>query len=403
MVRPVSQFAGRLRGGGRAMELHDEARRRLAAGKDVMLLTVGDTDLDTPAGAVEAGVSAILGGRTHYPDRWGERALRAAIAERHASMCGVAQDPAHVLVAAGAQQALFLTLLSIVDPGDEVLVLDPYYAHHASAVRACGAVPVPVPLSMDGGFRLLPGTVGPLVGPRTKAFIFNTPHNPTGRVFDAAETDEVVRACVANDLWVVSDEVYADLRFGKDFVPPASLPGMAARTAAIGSLSKSHAMTGWRVGWAVLPPSLAPHAARVSALASLGVPPFAQDAALVALREGAGHVPAAIGARRATVAHALSGLPGLRASAPESGPFFFLDVRGTGLSGTEFCWGLLDGEGVALVPGEGFGDGGYGHARLSLSVPEARLAEACSRIARHLRSLAASRAHGEGALALTAS
>ncbi len=392
MPRRVSDLARRLEGGPRASELHDEARRRRAAGSEILLLTVGDTDLPAPAAACDAAAAALAAGRANYPDKAGDPALRLALADAHAAATGAACDPSRVLVTAGAQQALFHALLALVGPGDEVLLLDPCYPAHAAAVRACGAVPVPVHLRADDGFRLTGSAVSAALTPRSRAFLLNTPHNPTGRVFDAAETAAAAEACRASDLWLVSDEVYAGMRYGRPFLPPASLPGMAGRTVTVGSLSKSHAMTGWRVGYAVSPPDAAAHVARVSACASLGVPPFVQAAALAALGSGAAHVGKAMAERRGRAATLLSGVPGLRAPAPESGPFLFLDVRGTGLTGTEFCWGLLDATGVAITPGEAFGDGGFGHARMCLAVGGTLLDEACARIAAHAAGLRSRRA-----------
>lgn len=383
MARRVSDLARRLEGGPRATELHDEARRRRASGGDIILLTVGDTDVPAPAAACAAATAAIARGRANYPDKTGDPALRSALAALHAGATGLPCDPSQVLVSAGAQQAAFHALLALVGPGDEVLLLDPCYPAHDVAIRACGAVPVRVPLRAQDGFRLTRAAVRSALTPRTRAFLFNTPHNPTGRVFDPAETAVVADACRDSDLWLLSDEVYSGLRYGKPFLPPASLPGLAARTVTVGSLSKSHAMTGWRVGYAVAPSEVAPHLARISACASLGVAPFVQDAALAALASGAEHVELAMAQRRARAASLLAGVPGLRAPAPESGPFLFLDVRGTGLTGTEFCWGLLDATGVAMTPGEAFGDGGFGHARMCLAVGDVQLDEACHRIAAH--------------------
>ena len=398
MPQPVSELARRLGAGPGAMDIHDEARRRVAAGRDVLVLTVGDTDIETPACASEAGVRAIMAGRTHYPDKQGEAPLRAAIAARHEAVSGVPTDPDQVVVTAGAQQAVFLALLCLVGPGDEVLLPQPSYLWHAAAVRAAGAVPVPVPLCPDDGFALRPGAVDRALSPRTKAFLFNTPHNPSGRVFGAVETEAVAEACVRADLWCVSDEVYGEVRFGAPFHSPSSFPGMAERTVTVGSLSKSHAMTGWRVGHMLAPRPLVPHLGRLASCANLGVSPFVQDAAVAALLDGTGAqeaVRAELMARRDLVVSALDGRAGLRAPSPESGPFVLLDVRGTGLTGAEFCWGLLD-EGVALVPGEGYG--AHGHARLSLSVPCGRLEEACRRILAHAGRLRA----GSRAGALTA-
>lgn len=388
-------FSGRVKGlGGPATEVWEilalaaERRRR---GEDVIVLAIGDPDQPTPAAVVEAAKASLDRGRTHYADVAGQPALRAAIAARHAATTGQVVDPAQVVVLSGAQCALFATLQCLLDPGDEAIVFEPAYVTYPATVAASGATLVPVPLRPENGFHLDPSDLHRALTPRTRAILWNSPNNPTGAVGSRAELEAVAAACVERELWLVSDEVYAGLVYEGEHLGPAALPGMAERTVTVSSLSKSHAMTGWRLGWLVGPPQLAAHAANLALCMLYGSPGFVQDAATTALTTDLPEPAAArerYRRRRDAVVRRLSMLPGLRCHKPAGGMFVMVDVRGTGLSADAFAHGLLAAEGVALLPGDAFGPPAAGHVRLSLTVGEDRLAEACERIGRYAFRLA---------------
>jgi arginine:pyruvate transaminase len=391
-----SPFVERIAGeGSRAWEIHFRAMTRRRAGESVIVLSVGDPDFDTPAPVVAAAKQALDRGRTHYAEIVGELALRKAIAQRHHARTGQAVEPIQVVVMAGAQCALFASTLCVIGAGDEVVAPEPMYVTYEAVAGAAGAHLRTVPLRPERGFHLDPAELEAAIGPRTRAILLNSPNNPTGAVMTRAETEAVASIARAHDLWVLSDEVYASLTFTDDHVPIAGLPGMAERTVTISSLSKSHAMTGWRVGWLVGPADLARHVGNLALCMLYGCPPFIQDAALAALTEADDEVArltATIRSRRDRVHGRLAQVPGLAAHRPEGSMFMMVDVRRTGLSAFDFADRLLAAEAVAVLPGDAFGPNAAGHVRISLGLDEATLDEACTRIARFVGSLGRARA-----------
>ena len=296
------------------------------------------------------------------------------------------------MVFPGAQSALFACVLCLADPGDEIIVCEPRYVTYDGVIEAPGAVRVGVPLAAGQRFRFDPDAIGRAVTPRTRAILLNSPHNPTGAVAARDEMAAVADIARHRDLWVVSDEVYASLTYDADHVAIASLPGMAERTVTVGSVSKSHAMQGWRLGWAVGPRALARHLAHLILSMIYGAPLFTQDAARFALDREFEELDAmrrAYRARRDLLCTRINACPGLACQWPQGGMFALVDVRGTGLSDTDFAWGLLDAEGVSVLPAASFGDVAAGYVRVSLTAPEALLDRACDRIARYVRRVAA--------------
>jgi arginine:pyruvate transaminase len=381
--------------GGAAWDTHDRAVERADRGEEIFLLSIGDPDFDTPAPIREAAVRALATGRTHYAPGAGEPKLRAAIAAAAAPSFGGPVDPERVTVFPGAQAALFAAAQCLLEPGDEVITSDPAYVTYEGVIGAAGATMRSVPLRPERRFHLDPDELGSAITPSTRALLLNFPHNPTGAVLTQAEAAGVAELCHRHDLILISDEVYASLCHAGGSSAPASLPGMADRTVVISSLSKSHAMTGWRCGWSIAPPGLAAHLERLTRCMFFGVAQFVQDAAVAAL-ESAGSDAAALRAeyiRRAqVVVGGLAGAPGLLARPPEAGMYVFADIRGTGLSGWQFAEGLLAETGVAVTPGEGFGPSGAGHVRITLGTGVERLAAACARIAAYCHAVAGDRA-----------
>ena len=375
-------------------EIHYQARRRLDAGEDVILLGVGDPDFETPSAIVDAAERSMRGGRTGYAATEGELPLREAIARHHERLTTQRVDAEQVVVFTGAQNALFASVLCLVDPGDEIIVCEPRYVTYDGVVETPGAVRVGVPLAAAEGFRFDPDAIGRALTPRTRAILLNTPHNPTGRVASREELDAIAAIAKRNDLWVISDEVYASLTYDVEHVAIASLPGMAERTVTVNSLSKSHAMQGWRIGWAAGPRPLARHLTNLILGMVFGVAQFTQDAGLFALTrefEELESMRRAYRARRALVCERINACPGLACAWPQGGMFVMVDVRGTGLDDSEFAWGLLEAEGVSVLPTATFGENAAGHVRVSLTVPDSDLARACERIERYVHGLASPR------------
>ncbi|HYQ53776.1 MAG TPA: pyridoxal phosphate-dependent aminotransferase [Pseudomonas sp.] len=371
--------------GAAAWDIHYRALAMQAEGKDVLLLSVGDPDFDTPAPIVEAAIDSLRAGHTHYADVRGKLALRQAIADRHRQRSGQPVSADQVTVLAGAQCALFCVAQCVLDPGDEVIVAEPMYVTYEAVFGACGATVVPVPVKPENGFRVCPQDVAARITPRTRALALNSPHNPSGASLPRSTWEALAELCIAHDLWLISDEVYSELLYEGEHVSPGSLPGMVERTATLNSLSKSHAMTGWRVGWVVGSPELATHLENLALCMLYGSPDFIQDAAVVALNQPLPALEAmrdAYRQRRDLVCEQLAGCPGVKALKPDGGMFVMVDIRETGLSAQAFADRLLDREGVSVLAGEAFGPSAAGHIRLGLVVGAEALAEACQRIAR---------------------
>ena len=376
--------------GARAWAVHYEATRRRRAGQDVIILSVGDPDFDTPPAIVAEAKASLDRGRTHYSGIVGDPHLRAAIAHYHGARAGVAAGPENVVVMAGAQCALFAAALCLLDPEEEVIVPEPMYVTYEAVVGASGASIRRVPLRPEHGFRLQAEDVAVAIGPRTRAVLINSPNNPTGAVIRRGELEKLAALCRQHDLWLISDEVYGSLVFEGEHVSPASLPGMAERTVVIDSLSKSHAMTGWRLGWAVGPEALMHHLAHLSLCMLYGSPGFIQDAAVVALESGPAAVEemkAAYRRRRDNLHRQLSQVPTLSVPLPEAGMFLMVDVSRTGATAQDFAFGLLDAERVAVLPGGAFGPQIASYVRINLGAPDAELAETGRRMARDAESL----------------
>lgn len=375
----------RLEGEGTdAWIVHDRAVDRMQRGDEIYLLSIGDPDFETPPPIREAAVSALAAGRTHYSPSGGEPALRSAIAERASRSLGVPVGPDQVIIYPGAQAALFALAQCLFDPGDEVIVPEPTYVTYEAMLGAAGASMRQIPLRPERAFHLDPEDISRAVGPRTRGIMLNFPHNPTGAVLNRAEAEATAELCRRHDLVLISDEVYSALTFTGDFVSPASLPGMAERTAVVSSLSKSHAMTGWRCGWSITPRALAAHLEKLVRCMHFGVAQFVQDAGAAAFHRAdreAAELRAAYLGRAHVVVDRLQDVRGVSCRLPEAGMYVFADVRGTGMDGKRFAALLLDATGVAVTPGEGFGPSGAGHVRITLGTSEQRLGEACDRIA----------------------
>ena len=375
-----------------AWKVHGLASRRREQGDDIIMLTIGDPDFDTPDVVIDAAVASMRSGRTHYAFSQGDVPLLEAIAERVTPWAGRPVDWRRVVFFPGAQASLFSVCLCILGEGDEVIVPEPFYATYPGVFAGTGATPVHVPLRPERNFRLDVAEVEAAITERTRAIVLTTPHNPTGMCMPAETLAGLGELCREYDLWLVSDEVYASLVFGgRPHASVLAVEGSEEFVVGISSLSKSHAMTGWRSGWAVMPIELARHLVLLLDSMLFGSPPFIMDAALTALRAADGdtaHMRAAYESRAAVVAQ-LDGRNGLRCHMPEGGMFIMLDVRACGIPAGEFAERLLAEEDVSVLPTEGFGPSGHGHVRISLATNEERLAEGCERIARFAAALQA--------------
>ncbi|MGF6553943.1 arginine:pyruvate transaminase [Pseudomonas sp. S30_BP2TU TE3576] len=370
--------------GAAAWQIHDRALALREQGVDVLLLSIGDPDFDTPQPIVRAAIDSLLAGDTHYPAVRGSQGLRDSVARRHRQRSGQAVGGDNVIVFPGAQCAVYSVAQCLLDPGDEVIVAEPMYVTYEGVFGACGAKVVPVAVRSQNGFRVDPADVAAAITPKTRAILLNSPNNPSGASLPLATWKALVSLCVRHDLWLISDEVYSDLLYEGEHISPASLPGMAERTATINSLSKSHAMSGWRVGWVIGPESLCEHLVNLSLCMLFGIPDFVQNAAQLALEQDLPEVALMreeYRQRRDLVCASLEQCPGIHAVRPDGGMFVMADVRQTGLSAQHFAERLLEDYGVSVLAGEAFGPSVAGHIRIGLVVDQQKLADACRRIA----------------------
>ena len=279
----------------------------------------------------------------------------------------------------------------LAGPGDELIVPEPIYNTYETVIGASGARLVTVPLRAERGFHPEVDAIAGAVTPRTRVIWINSPHNPTGVVFTAEEVAGIAELCRRRDLWLLSDEVYDDLAFARPHISPWSLPGMAERTVVVSSLSKSHAMPGFRFGWIIGPPVLSRHLFELLVAMIYGSPAFIQDGVMPALKNDLPEVAAlreAYRSRAGMLSHILAEAPNCRVTPPEGGMFVLLDTRATGLASEAFAHDLLMRENVAVLPCDSFGPSAAGHMRISLTAPDPRLAEAGRRIVRFARSIA---------------
>ncbi len=369
--------------GAAAWDIHFAALAKKRAGGDVILLSIGDPDFASPPRITETAIAALRAGDTHYADILGLPDLRRAIAAHHQAQSGQQTTMENIAVTSGAQGALFAASLCLLDRGDEAIALEPMYVTYEATIRASGADLRAVPLAAENGFRLDLDQLARAIGPKTRAIFYATPNNPTGVALNAAEIAGIADLARRHDLWIVADEVYAELTFDAPHLGIASLPGMETRVVTINSFSKSHAMTGWRLGWMVAPAPLIHHVSRLGLAMLYGSPPFIQKAGIVALEQDIPEVAAmreAYRRRRDILARHLNQVPGLFCRVPEAGMFMMLDIRRTGLSARDYAWRLFEATGVSVLDATAFGAAGAGHVRISFAAEDTALEEAARRI-----------------------
>jgi arginine:pyruvate transaminase len=380
---PISD---RLTGLGAAKwAVHSESLRRAALGQPIIILSIGEPDLPPPAKVLDQAADSMRSGRTRYAAGQGEPEALLAIANHLSKRSGNPVTPEEVLYTAGTQNGLCTALFTLVEAGDEVLVPDPYYATYEGLVAASGATFVAVPTSPDNGFHVTAQAIENAITPRTKVLLLNNPSNPTGAVLSVKEIDAIGDVCERHDLWIICDEVYADMTFDGTFCSPFDRPHLRHRTLSVSSISKSHALPGFRAGWVACPAEVTPRLVLVAEAMLFGSQPFIEDALAVALNETHPEVErmrAAYKERAGVLVEAFADAASVSARLPEGGMFIMLDIRKTGLTGEEFAWRLLDEESVGTMPGESFGSGGAGHVRVALTVESDVLKEASIRIRR---------------------
>ena len=371
--------------------VHYEGLARREAGEDVIILSVGqETDEYTDDEIVSSAIASLRNGRHHYAQVEGALALRQAIAKRHNELTGQGVDESNCAVFAGAQNALFAAAQCVLEHGDEVILIEPYYTTYLATFTASGATLVSVAATAENNFQVNPDDVLAAITERTKAIVLNSPNNPTGAVYTLEQFKPIVEACVEKEIWLINDEVYQEILLPQERASPASLPGADRVCVTVSSLSKSHRMTGWRLGWIVGPKPLMENLYNLSMCMAYGLPEFIMDAAVTAFQTGAVTAEAVrknMDSRRKIVVDKLQEMDGLKIFASAGGMYVVLDVRASGVSSRDFARNMLDQYDVAVLPCDGFGESGRGLIRVSLCVPENKLIIACERIIEYVKTM----------------
>jgi aspartate aminotransferase len=368
-----------------ALSVFARAKELEAQGRSIIHLELGEPDFHPGKSVIESATRALSEGKDRYCAVAGVPALREELAVYLARTRNIKVSPSNIVLAPGCKIALFLAMMALLEPGDEVLYPDPGFPGYPSIALGLGAVPVPFTLSARNNFQPDPAELESKITARTRMLLTNSPGNPTGTVY----TDSVQRAlaelAVQHDLWVLSDEIYARIIYGGEYLSMLRYPGMHERTLIIDGFSKSFAMTGWRLGYTVAPPEVVPALAMMAVNTYTCVAEFTQYAAIDALRDREGNTAHMVGEfarRREQFVRDLNRVPGFRCLAPEGAFYAWVDITGTGMTAEDLCRTLLEDAdaGVAAIPGAAFGPSGKNFIRFSFASSTATLHEAVERI-----------------------
>lgn len=355
--------------------------------RDVVTLGIGEPDFVTPAHIVDEGLRSLREGETGYTSNAGTIELRAAIAAKIEERYGLRYAPENeVLVTVGVSEALFLALKVLLDPGDEVLVVEPCFVANAALVETAGGLPVMVPTSAANDFQVTGADLEARVTRRAKAILLSYPNNPTGAVLTRERMLQVAAVADRHDLVVISDEIYERLVYGVDHINFATLPNMAERSIVLSGMSKSYAMTGWRIGYVTAPAPFTEAMYKIHQYLIMSAPTTGQAASLQAIRFGEGDVESMrqeYDRRRMLIVDGFNQL-GLTCFEPRGAFYAFPSIETTGMDDEAFCEALLREERLALIPGSAFGESGRGFVRASYATSEANILEALRRLERFL-------------------
>ncbi len=369
--------------GHSSFEILRKARELERAGKEVIHLHIGEPDFKTPDNIVEAAYSAMKEGFTHYTDPQGILELREAISWYQKQYRRVEIDPSRIIVTPGAKMMILYSLLVTVEPGDEVIYTDPGYMSYRSHINLAGGVPVPWKLSADDGFLHDPDRLKSLITPRTRAIILNFPHNPTGVTIDGDTLRELMRIAVENGIYVVSDEIYSRILFEGEHISALGLEGSDEFLFLIDGFSKTYAMTGWRIGYGVVPLKFVQKVVKLQMSTVSCATSFVQKAAIEAIKGPQDSVDLMVNAfkRRRDITLDILRAAGIDYVKPQGAFYVFPNL---GVDTDRFAGFLLDEFGVAVLPGSYFGEQGRGHIRISFANSDEKIREGVSRIIRAL-------------------
>ena len=354
---------------------------------DVISLGIGEPDFVTPRNLLDAGIESLKRGETHYTSNSGTRELREAVANYLSRLYGIAYDPEHeLLITVGVSEALYLALTAILDPGDEVIVPEPCFVAYMPEVVFAGGVAVAVPTYAKNDFQVTVEAIEAAITPRTKALLIGYPNNPTGAVMSRENLLAIAQLAVRRDLIVISDEIYDRLVYGVPHTHFATLDGVRERSIVLGGFSKSHAMTGWRLGYAVTTPTILDAMRKIHQYTIMSAPTTAQAAAGAALMQAEPDVEAMrseYDRRRKLIVSGFNEL-GLSCFEPRGAFYAFPNISASGMDEEEFADRLLLEERVAMVPGSAFGASGVGHVRASYATAYEKIEEALERLRRFM-------------------
>ena len=365
-------------GGSGGWDVFYRARRMIAEGHAITELTIGEPDIGTDASILAAMNASARAGHTGYAMVPGTDLLRDTVAARVQLRTGVKTTRNNVLITPGGQAALFAAHVAVCDPGNVGLYLDPYYVTYPGTIRGAGAIARAVATRAEDDFQPRSEDIDAVAGDAVSVLI-NTPNNPTGVVYSGQTLTGIAEACQRRDLWLISDEVYDTQVWDGAHLSPRTLPGMAERTLVIGSMSKSHAMTGSRCGWIVAPEGVIEHLINLTTHTTYGVPGFIQDAASHALSTGPDledMISEPFRRRRALAMEVLAARQAIGLIPAQGAMYLMLDIRATGLSGEDFANALLDTHAIAVMPGESFGTAAAGHIRVAMTIADEKFVKA---------------------------
>ena len=381
-MKPLASRLSVLTGEG-ALTVYLRAKELEREGRSIIHLELGEPDFHPAEPVVAALEKAVRDGKDRYCPMAGLPALKEEIAAYLDRTRNITVSPENVVVAPGCKLSLFFALMTVLEPGDEVLWPDPGFPGYASITRGFEGIPVPFGLEEKNKLQPDPDEMAAKITPRTKAIVLNSPCNPTGTVYTDAVQRRIAELAVQHDLYVLSDEIYARIIYGQKYNSMLSYPGMAERTLIIDGFSKSFAMTGWRLGYTVAPPELVPHLVMLAINSYTCTAEFTQYAAIEALRDSTGATPRMVAEfqkRRDQFIADLNGVPGFRCIPPEGAFYSWVNIEETGTTAEEVCRIMLEEAGVAAIPGAAFGDIGKNFVRFSFASSTATLREAVARI-----------------------
>jgi aspartate aminotransferase len=381
-MRPLASRLSVMSGEG-ALSVFARAKELERQGRSIIHLELGEPDFHPPELVIEALEQALRAGKDRYCTVAGVPALREELARYLKRTRDLEVSAANIVMAPGCKIALFLAMMTIIEPGDEVLYPDPGFPGYPSITAGFGGVPVGYELSGRNQFQPDPDEIAAKITPRSKAILTCSPNNPTGTVYTDAVQRRIAELAVKHDLYVLSDEIYARIIYGEKYISMLSYPGMTERTVIIDGFSKSFAMTGWRLGYAVAPPEIVEQLELLAINTYTCVAEFTQYAAIQALRDTSGATPRMVrefAGRREQIVRELNQVPGFRCPHPDGAFYAWVNITGTGLAAEEVCRVMLEEAGVAAIAGVAFGASGRDFVRFSFASSSQTLHEAVARI-----------------------